>query len=64
MRDYIHVEDLAAGHIAALQALTTLDANKNGVTELGELAKTPAANIIKLPNVSASVPQVGRSCVV
>ncbi|MGZ0151312.1 NADP-dependent isocitrate dehydrogenase [Kribbella sp. WER1] len=26
--------------------------------ELGELAKTPAANIIKLPNVSASVPQL------
>ena len=26
--------------------------------ELGELAKTPAANIIKLPNISASVPQL------
>ncbi|WP_406471300.1 NADP-dependent isocitrate dehydrogenase [Streptomyces sp. NBC_01615] len=26
--------------------------------ELGELAKTPEANIIKLPNVSASVPQL------
>jgi len=26
--------------------------------ELGELAKTPAANIIKLPNVSASIPQL------
>ncbi|MEV6737795.1 NADP-dependent isocitrate dehydrogenase [Streptomyces sp. NPDC051104] len=28
------------------------------LTELGELAKTPAANIIKLPNISASVPQL------
>ena len=26
--------------------------------ELGELATTPAANIIKLPNVSASIPQL------
>src|ERR671917_1497449 len=26
--------------------------------ELGELAKTPEANIIKLPNISASVPQL------
>ena len=25
---------------------------------LGELAKTPSANIIKLPNISASVPQL------
>ena len=25
---------------------------------LGELAKTPEGNIIKLPNISASVPQV------
>jgi len=28
------------------------------LTELGELAKTPQANIIKLPNISASVPQL------
>ena len=26
--------------------------------ELGELAKTPAANIVKLPNISASIPQL------
>ncbi|HEY2657009.1 MAG TPA: NADP-dependent isocitrate dehydrogenase [Solirubrobacteraceae bacterium] len=32
----------------------TLDA----LSELGELAKTPEANIIKLPNISASVPQL------
>jgi len=28
------------------------------LTELGELAKTPEANIVKLPNISASVPQL------
>src|SRR4026209_2264696 len=28
------------------------------LAELGELAKTPEANIIKLPNISASVPQL------
>ena len=30
----------------------------DALTELGELAKQPEANIIKLPNVSASVPQL------
>lgn len=30
----------------------------NALAELGELAKTPEANIIKLPNISASVPQL------
>jgi isocitrate dehydrogenase len=30
----------------------------DALAELGELAKTPEANIIKLPNVSASVPQL------
>jgi len=29
---------------------------------LGELAKTPAANIIKLPNISASIPQL-KACI-
>jgi isocitrate dehydrogenase len=28
------------------------------LTQLGELAKTPEANIIKLPNISASIPQL------
>ncbi|MFT4638213.1 MAG: isocitrate dehydrogenase [Verrucomicrobiales bacterium] len=38
-----------------------LPADKQGpdhLAELGSLAKTPAANIIKLPNISASVPQL------
>ncbi len=30
----------------------------DALTELGELAKTPEANIVKLPNISASVPQL------
>ncbi|SEQ33905.1 NADP-dependent isocitrate dehydrogenase [Streptomyces radiopugnans] len=30
----------------------------DALTELGELAKTPQANIIKLPNISASIPQL------
>jgi isocitrate dehydrogenase len=31
---------------------------EDALTELGELAKTPEANIIKLPNISASIPQL------
>ncbi|MEU6167986.1 NADP-dependent isocitrate dehydrogenase [Streptomyces tanashiensis] len=30
----------------------------DALSELGDLAKTPGANIIKLPNVSASIPQL------
>lgn len=30
----------------------------DALSELGELAKTPKANIIKLPNISASIPQL------
>ena len=33
----------------------------DALAELGELAKTPEANIIKLPNISASVPQLKRA---
>jgi len=38
--------------------LTADQQQSNALAELGELAKTPAANIIKLPNISASVPQL------
>ena len=31
---------------------------EDALAELGELAKTPEANIIKLPNISASIPQL------
>ena len=34
----------------------------DALAELGELAKTPEANIIKLPNISASIPQM-KACI-
>src|SRR3984957_14325817 len=49
-----------AGRILA-QFPDRLDAEHavaDALAELGELAKTPEANIIKLPNISASVPQL------
>lgn len=49
-----------AGRILANFPENLSDDQKIGdaLTELGELAKTPEANIIKLPNISASVPQM------
>src|SRR3954451_12040885 len=38
--------------------LAALGKQHDDLAELGELAKTPEANIIKLPNVSASMPQL------
>jgi isocitrate dehydrogenase len=38
--------------------LTPAQQQKDDLAELGGLAKTPDANIIKLPNISASVPQL------
>jgi isocitrate dehydrogenase len=38
--------------------LTEDQQQSDALAELGELAKTPAANIIKLPNISASIPQL------
>lgn len=38
--------------------LTNDQRRSDALAELGELAKTPAANIIKLPNISASIPQL------
>ena len=38
--------------------LTEQQRINDALTELGELAKTPEANIIKLPNISASIPQL------
>ena len=42
----------------AARVLAAFDLAPDALAELGELAKTPEANIIKLPNVSASVPQL------
>jgi isocitrate dehydrogenase len=38
--------------------LTDDQKQSDALAELGELAKTPEANIIKLPNISASIPQL------
>src|ERR671921_3048887 len=38
--------------------LAAFDLAPDALAELGELAKTPDANIIKLPNISASIPQL------
>lgn len=49
-----------AGRIIANLSEYLTDDQKIGdaLSELGELAKTPEANIIKLPNISASIPQL------
>jgi len=49
-----------AGRILAVFAdrLPPAQQTADALAELGELAKTPAANIIKLPNISASMPQL------
>ncbi|MGP5035916.1 NADP-dependent isocitrate dehydrogenase [Brachybacterium alimentarium] len=50
---------LAGRIIAAFNDLLPEDQREaDALAELGELAKTPEANIIKLPNISASVPQL------
>ena len=40
------------------ERLTPEQRQSDDLAELGELAKTPQANIIKLPNISASIPQL------
>ncbi len=49
-----------AGRIIAQfpERLTDEQRQPDALAELGALAKTPEANIIKLPNISASVPQL------
>lgn len=49
-----------AGRILAQfpERLTAEQQVADALAELGALAKTPAANIIKLPNISASIPQL------
>ncbi|HEX3804741.1 MAG TPA: NADP-dependent isocitrate dehydrogenase [Solirubrobacteraceae bacterium] len=57
----IETRDISlAGRILAQfpDRLTDEQFTHDALTELGELAKTPEANIIKLPNISASVPQL------
>ncbi len=49
-----------AGRILATFPENLTDAQRisNDLADLGELVKTPDANVIKLPNISASVPQL------
>ena len=57
----IETKDISlAGRILANfpENLTDDQRIPDALTELGALAKTPEANIIKLPNISASVPQM------
>jgi isocitrate dehydrogenase len=57
----IETRDISlAGRILAQfpDRLTSEQFTSDALAELGEIAKTPAANIIKLPNISASVPQL------
>jgi isocitrate dehydrogenase len=57
----IETRDISlAGRIIANfpEKLSAEQQRPDALAELGELAQTPSANIIKLPNISASVPQL------
>jgi isocitrate dehydrogenase len=57
----VELRDISlAGRILAVfpEYLTAQQKQLDALAELGELAKTPDANIIKLPNISASIPQL------
>ena len=57
----LEVKDISlAGRIIALfpDRLTAEQRQPDALAELGELATKPEANIIKLPNISASIPQL------
>ena len=57
----VELRDISlAGRVIAVfpEYLTPQQKQHDALAELGELAKTPEANIIKLPNISASIPQL------
>ena len=57
----VEIRDISlAGRILAVfpEYLTEAQRIGDALAELGEVATTPGANIIKLPNISASVPQL------
>src|SRR4249920_1679685 len=57
----VELRDISlAGRILAVfpEYLTPQQKQADALSELGELAKRPEANIIKLPNISASLPQL------
>ena len=60
----IEVKDISlAGRILAQFPDRLSDAQKtpDALAELGALCKTPEANVIKLPNISASIPQLSAA---
>src|SRR2546426_2322095 len=57
----VEMRDISlAGRILAVfpEYLTESQKQSDDLAELGRLAKAPEANIIKLPNISASIPQI------
>lgn len=57
----VELRDISlAGRVIAVfpEYLTDSQKQHDALAELGEMAKTPEANIIKLPNISASIPQL------
>ncbi len=57
----VELRDISlAGRILAVfpEYLTAQQKQSDDLAELGGLAKAPEANIIKLPNISASIPQI------
>ena len=52
-----------AGRIIAIfpENLSEAQRQPDALAQLGELAKTPEANIIKLPNLSACIPQLSAA---
>ncbi|MEO0634265.1 MAG: NADP-dependent isocitrate dehydrogenase, partial [Pseudomonadota bacterium] len=57
----VGIKDISlAGRIIAAfpENLTEAQRQSDDLAELGQLVKTPGANVIKLPNISASVPQL------
>src|SRR4029078_6169170 len=57
----VELRDISlAGRMIAVfpEYLTAEQKQHDALAELGEMAKTPEANIIKLPNISASIPQL------
>jgi isocitrate dehydrogenase len=60
----VELRDISlAGRILAVfpEYLAPEQKQPDALSELGELAKTPEANIIKLPNISASLPQLNAA---
>ncbi|MDT8397040.1 MAG: NADP-dependent isocitrate dehydrogenase [Pseudomonadales bacterium] len=60
----IETRDISlAGRTLALfpDYLTPAQKKSDDLAELGKLAKNPAANIVKLPNISASMPQLAAA---